>query len=154
MNEIDEIDEIDEDDFDYLEEFEELIDYEEMLGDPPECQTGQYVLGTVRRDLLLDNRVDLRIFFRFEYQLVEEWTFTPYYLPETHFSDRLEIIQVIVKDDVYTSVIKTYWLRVFQRAWRRLYQERQRWLQTVRKNIVSFVTQRSLGPGLLYPTYM
>lgn len=135
--------------FDDLEEFNDLIDMEDYLGELPDCSSGQYVLGTVRReksqDLILDNRVDLRIFYRFDYSLVEQWTFTPYYHPDLHFSDTLEIIQVIIKDDLYTAVIKTYWLRVFQRIWRRIYQERRKWIQSVKKNILSFMTHRPLG---------
>ena len=135
--------------FDDLEEFSELIDMEDYFGELPECSSGQYVLGTVRREtpyeLILDNRVDLRIFYMFEYWLVEEWTFTPYYHRDFHFSDKLEIIQVIIKNDVYTVVIKTFWLREFQRIWRRIYQERRKWIQSVKKNILSFMTQRSLG---------
>ena len=135
----------DDDDYDEMEEFSELIELEDYLGELPSCSNGQYTLGTVSReptrDLILDNRVDLRIFYRFEYRLVEEWTFTPYYIPGYHFSDKLEIIQVVIKDDVYTAVIKTRWLREFQRAWRK----RQKWIKSVKKNIISFMTQRALG---------
>ena len=135
----------DDDDYDEMEEFSELIDMEDYLGELPACSNGQYTLGTVcrepARDLILDNRVDLRIFYRFEYRIVEEWTFTPYYLPGYHFSDKLEIIQVIIKDDVYTAVIKTFWLREFQRAWRK----RQQWIKSVKKNILSFMTRRAIG---------
>ena len=135
----------DDDDYDDMEEFNELIDLEDYLGQLPDCVNEQYVLGTVSRepqsDLIVDNRVDLRIFYRFEYRLVEEWTFTPYYLPGYHFSDKLEIIQVIIIDDVYTAVIKTFWLREFQRVWRK----RQKWIKSVKKNILSFMTRRALG---------
>ena len=55
--------------YDELVEFNELIDLEDYLGELPDCSNGQYTLGTVSRephcDLILDNRVDLRIFFRF-----------------------------------------------------------------------------------------
>jgi hypothetical protein len=135
----------DDDDYDDMEEFSELIDLEDYLGGLPDCSNGQYTLGTVSRepfcDLILDNRVDIRIFYRFEYRLVEEWTFTPYYLPGYHFSDKLEIIQVIIKDDVYTAVIKTFWLREFQRACRK----RMHWIKLVKKNILSFMTRRAIG---------
>lgn len=130
---------------DFLEEFRELAELEDYLGELPTCSNGQYALGTVSRephcDLLVDNRVDLRIFYRFEYRIVEEWTFTPYYISGYHFSDKLEIIQVIIKNDVYTAVIKTFWLREFQRAWRK----RQQWIKSVKKNILSFMTRRALG---------
>jgi len=140
-----------------MDEFDELIDFEESLGEPNECSSGQYVIGTVYLqkpcDLILDHRIDIRIFYRFHYPLVEEWAFTPYYDPNYHFSDTLEIIQVIIKDDVYTAVIKTYWLRVFQRAWRRLYRERKQWVESVKKNILFFMTHRSLGIQRV-PTWM
>ena len=136
--------ELDED-YEDMEEFIEIIDMQDDLGEPQDCVNGQYVLGTVSRepqsDLIVDNRVDLRIFYRFEYRLVEEWTFTPYYISGYHFSDNLEIIQVIIKDDVYTAVIKTFWLREFQRVWRK----RQKWIKSVKKNILSFMTLRTLG---------
>ena len=135
----------DDDDYEDMADFNDLIDMEDYLGELPECSNGQYALGTVSRephhDLIVDNRVDLRIFYRFEYDLVAEWTFTPYYISGYHFSDKLEIIQVIIKDGVYTAVIKTFWLREFQRIWRK----RQEWIKLVKKNILSFMTRRTLG---------
>lgn len=130
---------------DDMEEFDEIMDMQDDLGEPQECVNGQYVLGTVSRephcDLILDNRLDIRIFYKFEYRLVEEWTFTPYYILGYHFSDKLEIIQVIIKDDVYMALIKTFWLREFQRVWRK----RHKWIKSVKKNILSFLPMRSLG---------
>jgi len=142
------------DEYDDLELFEEFIDFEDSLGEPVDCVSGQYVLGTVHKEpdtqeLVLDNRVDLRIFYRFDFPLVEDWTFTPYYLPEYHFSDTLEIIQVVIKDNVYTAIIKTFWLREFQRIWRR----RRQWLKSVKKNILSFMTHRAIGI-LKVPTWV
>ena len=142
------------------EELEDIFEYEEAL-EEHECQDGEYVIGSValyytyhiihqkRRNpiMVIDLRVDPRIFFKFDYPRVNDYFHTCN--PHGHLFDQLEIIQVSIQDNVSYAVIKTRWLRVVQRAWKGLMKQRREWLQYVKKNIVSFVTHQRLPP---YPS--
>jgi|LauGreDrversion4_2_1035121.scaffolds.fasta_scaffold03877_2 hypothetical protein len=108
-----------------------IYDYEEdVCGPRPECRNGEYCLSAVYNELnqlIIDYRVHPNIFFKYPYWEVVDFAKTSD--PETtpYFSNHLEIVQVVFDRDVYTAVIKTYWLRVFQRAWKRYYDSKKVW---------------------------
>jgi hypothetical protein len=98
----------------------DIYEYEEAFVQATECQDNNYYLSAVMKDsdgeLIMDYRVDPKIFFTFDYEDVVDYAKTSN--PNSYISNNLEVVQVVFKDDLYTVVMKTYWLKVFQRTWR------------------------------------
>lgn len=108
----------------------DIYDYEESCGERPECRNGEYCLTTVynqSNQLIVDYRVHPDIFFQYPYWEVVDYAKTSDPEKEPYFSNHLEIVQVVFVGKVYTAVIKTYWLRVFQRIWKRFYDSKKTW---------------------------
>jgi len=94
-----------------------------------ECRNGEYCLSAVfKNPLIIDYRVHPTIFFQYPYWEVVDYAKTSNPEKEEYFSNHLEIVQVVMDKGVYKAVIKTHWLRVFQRAWKRYYDSRRIWL--------------------------
>ena len=125
-------------------ELEDLYEYEQELLDEDEadCLDGCYYLGTVfaptQGHFLLDYRVATSLLFRFDYSLVIQYVREPY--PSHILFGGIEIVQLAMEKDMHYVVLKTCWLRIFQRTWRRFYQEKTQWLANVKQNIISFMT--------------
>jgi len=108
----------------------DIYEFEERLGQRPECRNGEYCLSAVFNEsdkLIIDYRVHPYIFFNYPYWEVVDFSKTSNPETENYFSNHLEIVQVIFEGNVYTAVIKTYWLRVFQRVWKRYYDTKRTW---------------------------
>ena len=137
----------------------DIYEYEEEFIQDTPCKDGNYYLSAVIKNseeegqnneqLIMDYRVDTQLFFKFSYSEVIEYAKTcP---PNNYFSENLEIVQVVFKGELYTAVIKTYWLKVVQKAWKKYMIEKKTWLANVKKNIISILGNRGFLP--MYPSY-
>ena len=138
-----------EDDFDQMEE------YEEELEQLPECQNEKYYFSTViypeKGQFIMDFRINMKLFFKYDYRVVLCYSQLPID-PNHRLFGELEIVKLYIKNDVYNVVIKTFWVRLIQRTWKRIFRERQKWLTDVKKNILSFVTNPKVKQFKPYPT--
>lgn len=123
----------------------DIYDLEDELEIDEEATEGKYYLSAVLAPSeetdyqpLLDYRIEIPIFFKFDYDLVNIYARS--YQDAQYLTPNLEIVKASFYDGKCVAVIKTYWLRVVQRAWRKLYNERQDWIKSVKKNIVSYVS--------------
>lgn len=127
----------------YKMDLYEIYDYEEELDIDEDAYEGKRYLSAVLSPTkgteyhpLLDYRIEIPIFFRYPYELVNKYSRTyPY---DEYLTPNIEIVQATFCDGKCVAVIKTYWLRVVQKAFRRLYNERQQWMKTVKKNILTY----------------
>jgi hypothetical protein len=134
-----------------------IYDYEEEFIPESTCKNGNHYLSAVIQssekdtegELIVDYRVNTQLFFKFSYSEVIEYAKT--YDENIYFSDNLEIVQVVFKGELCTAVIKTYWLRVVQRAWKKYMNRRRDWIKNVKKNILRVLVDRSILP--VYPSY-
>lgn len=118
----------------------DIYEFEEEVIGETQCEDGKYYLSAVMKvqnELVLDYRVDPRIFFQYSYTDVLEYAKTSN--SEPYVSDDLHIVQVVFKDELYTAVIKTYWLKVVQKTWKRFLHSKKTWLANVKKNILSYL---------------
>jgi len=124
----------------------DICEYDENMYEnenQEECQEDKTYLGFVMTPdekgvFLLDSRIHPNLFYRFNYNIVKEYGKLPIHPEHTLFGE-LEIVQVHIQDHRYTVVIKTFWLRLLQRRWKRYMKERNDWVQNIKKNIVKHV---------------
>lgn len=119
----------------YVEELEE--DYIGLVD-------GMMYLGTIFKpnrstnyDLLLEKRIHVELLFMYPFQLVYEYGYC--YPLENYFTNRIEIVKLRVVDDCYFVIIKTFWLREFQRRWKKIYKKRKQWVDSIRRNPVKYL---------------
>jgi hypothetical protein len=107
--------------------------------------SGHRYLGTVSQpddkgELLVDTRINSQLFFAFDKTTIIEYLSLPYH-PEHRLYGNLELIQLVIQGDTYTAIIKTFWIRMIQRAWKKRFEEYMKRI----KNIVMGVAPR-VGP--------
>ena len=90
---------------------------------------GHYYLGTANGDGVLPRFMDISIspstFFHFSYyEIVRYLRF--YSIHWRPIKPTVDILQLIIINQEYQVIQKTYWLRLVQRHWRKIYQQQQR----------------------------
>ena len=137
---------------------DEMYELEESM-EEEECIHNKYYLGTVFKpkryqniytSLILEFRVKLPIFFKCSWDLVYE--FAHVYPPQYYLTNRLEIVQLKIVDDYYCVIIKTFWLRILQRKWKRLYKERQLKIDMIKRNPMKYI--RDIQRSGIYESYL
>jgi hypothetical protein len=124
---------------------EEIYDRSDELDEEDECVDGMYCIGTVFKvsadtnyDLLMEVRVHREIFLEYPYDEVENYAFIiPN--PNLYFTTRIELLKIRIIEDAYYVLIKSFWLRILQRTWKKVFKERQEWLNRFKRNVVKNV---------------
>lgn len=89
-------------------------------------QHGQYYLGNDCVFSILDVAISPRIFFQFEYKDIIEYV-REYSIYSTRRRPcKIDVLQLCIVRDTYYIITKTHWIRLIQRHWRKIYQERVR----------------------------
>jgi uncharacterized protein YifE (UPF0438 family) len=149
--ELDEGEEYDEDE----ENSYESIYLSEEISENEEKIHGNYYIGTilnVRRvkanhDTLLDMNVSAKTFFNHTFCEMTKY-FNSHSWPRGS-SKSIEIMKLDMKKDEYCVIIKTHWIRLVQRTWKRVFIERKRIL----KQRMSINCQRYFEMRGQYPNY-
>lgn len=120
-----------ESDTEYDSETEEMVDriyfHEEDFLDS-EKEDKHYYIGNSRVSsdklyILYANAVTPTTFFRFDINHVK-WYLHDYSIFVTN--SNIDIMKLFILDDhTYTVVIKTYWLKIIQRHWKKIYSQRK-----------------------------
>jgi len=102
-----------------------LIDQEYQHEYQP-CENGKYYLASYKYfpemgEILLMNQISLRIFYASHDNNLRNYIYwySGTFIPDT----RVQIIQVVKKEHVTTAVLKTHWIRLIQRTWKRVYRK-------------------------------
>jgi hypothetical protein len=111
---------------------------------------GHYYLGTVNEDGILPRFMDISVspstFFQFAYhEIVRYLRF--YSIHWRPIKPTVDILQLIIINQEYQVIQKTYWLRLVQRHWRKIYQEQQRVWQ-IRKSSMNLRHRELCGRNL------
>lgn len=117
----------DEEYIDFLDDIAD-IEYDRM---PQDKENGKYYIGTYTNGIKSGNRVmvmDVSVTPQtfFDYSIADIRNYLLYYTilnRRVRFSNKkIEIMQLkIAQDGTYHVVLKTFWLRIIQRIWRRVY---------------------------------
>ena len=81
----------------------------------------EYYIGISSEDLLLST-ISPKIFYKYDYQLVQQYL-NDYGCDNRSFKN-IEIIKLNIRDNVYHVILKTHWIRLIQRRWKKTYKER------------------------------
>jgi hypothetical protein len=120
--------------------FDELCDYHDEIED---IVDKQYYFGTIihphnEGHLLLDSRIAPEMFLKHTYSCIKEFSLLPINPKHIQFGG-LEIVKINIIDQIYTVVIKTFWLRIIQRKWKRIMKE---WIIKSKSNVFSLPLRR------------
>jgi len=77
----------------------------------------------VENHYLLMATISPKIFFRYDSSIVRGYLYQMS-LVRTHQIPAIDIIQLSIKQDYYTCIIKTLWIRIIQRRWKKVYAQR------------------------------
>tara|TARA_B100001175_G_scaffold316384_1_gene330172 strand:+ start:1555 stop:2001 length:447 start_codon:yes stop_codon:yes gene_type:complete len=112
--------------------------FEDILGrtddDYSECIDSKYYIGSYTYDnerniLLMVLKIPIWIFFTYERNILLQFL---YWASMIRHRPRLEIIQVdIMEDGTYNSIVKTSYIKIFQRKWRKICKDRQEYLKSI-----------------------
>uniref|UniRef100_A0A6C0LAS0 Uncharacterized protein n=1 Tax=viral metagenome TaxID=1070528 RepID=A0A6C0LAS0_9ZZZZ len=121
-----------------------------------EKENDHYYIGLTKRTysdgndlLLMVNSVSPIVFFQYEFERVRRYL-AQYSIVRVE-NARVHIMKLCILDDeTYSVVLKTHWLRLVQRHWKKIYAERKRVIKG-RRNLVNLRHREVCGrwpPGL------
>jgi hypothetical protein len=141
---------------DYQTEFENedamqsILDYDEenefydMRMVDKKYYIGCYTYDVYDNILLFVNKIHLNTFFKYTGTMISDYLYW-YSVINLAKKPSIEIMQLIIlPDDTYAAVIKTFWIKIIQRAWKKKYKELQEYI-SYRK---SWITIRKLEIGI------
>jgi hypothetical protein len=123
---------------DYIRDYERVYNTDER-------HIGSVLYPDENGIFLLDLQIDVRLFYKFDYSLVSEFSQLPIHPQHIQFG-QIEIVQIKIVDDAYTVIIKTFWIRIIQRAWKRYVKEHNEWLQNIKKNVLNIINRTKKIP--------
>jgi len=132
-------------DFDVIEEFMDQI--ADLDGDFQETEKthGNYYIGGVQydkhsnRQLLLMSAISPHAFFAYDYHMISIYLHEMC-ISETNYYPNIQVLQLDIADDgCYRVIVKTYWLRLIQRTWKRVYAQK-----------IAMIRKRGSIPALRY----
>lgn len=115
--------------------------------------TGKYVIGLPgylrnTNEWLYLSGVTPRSFFRFNFDDVSKYL-QEFSLSYVH-NPNIHIMALDIKDDgTCTVVIKTFWLKIIQRKWKKVYKERQEYVRQMSRRVNMYA--RELGKRIRCP---
>jgi hypothetical protein len=114
----------DEEDDDIIDE---IYNREQLFLDS-EKQNGQYYIGLAKhmksRNIILLNTISTKTFYKYSYIHVLKYLY--YYSLTRLYQPNVEIMKLyILNDGTYSVVLKTHWIRLIQRHWRKALQIRK-----------------------------
>jgi hypothetical protein len=118
--------------------FEEIADYEDSLP-YTDCVNNEYCIGTysnIDNELILSIRVHLKTFYKYTQDMLVPYMYYSSEIPmhERRISVRTHVLQVVIlEDDTFTVVVKTHWIRIIQRTWRRVFKQRSLYVLCLKK---------------------
>jgi hypothetical protein len=132
-----------------------------------ECVNNNYYIGSYyimkniedNDTLLFGIKINIPTFYAFSNYALSTYI---YFCSGFQYEYRptIEIMQLkIEKDGMYTAIIKTFWIKLIQRKWKKIFAQRKQYEKNIKKNILKIlnpfqITNRIPKPpglhGMLY----
>jgi len=136
-DESDESDETDVEDNEEVDAYNQLSTYDQMFREDEDLVDqdkthDQYYISSVHlqaSDHIMSMVVSPRVFYKYSIKLVLKYLYV-YSAMLGVPKNSIEIVRLnLLPDGTHQCILKTFWLRLFQRHWRKLYRERERVLE-------------------------
>lgn len=119
--------------------------FEDILGrtdddDYSECIDSKYYIGSYMYDnerniLLMVLKIPIWMFFKYQRNILLQYL---YWRSLTRHRPRLEIIQLdIMEDGTYNSIVKTSYIKILQRKWKKICKDRKEFLKSINLKEIS-----------------
>lgn len=143
----------DEDDIELILDCEEFNQSDNMQMVDKKYYIGCYIYQPEYNILLFVRKIHLNTFYQFSSSMISEY-FYWYSMILLGKKPKVEIMQLVkLPDDTYSAVIKTFWIKIIQRTWKKTYRELQQYIsyrkkQSTLRNSEFGVRIRHSPPGL------
>lgn len=112
----------------FIEENDEVDISDIVLFNEPFLESekyhNQYILGCCEcTNLLFECGIIPELFFKSSYNAILTYL---YYNSLQNINPKLEIIQIVIINDCFYANLKTYWIKLIQRHWKKTFKERKR----------------------------
>jgi hypothetical protein len=129
---------------------DEIEDYENDDDEYIECIHNKYYIGSYylieennkyneKSDILLfAQKIKLKTFYEFANCDISTYI---YLCSGLHFEKKpnIDIMQLIIGDDgTYTAIIKTFWIKIIQRTWKKIMKQKKQNDAKIKRQIFSF----------------
>jgi hypothetical protein len=143
---------------DLSEILDEMYDFEESF-DLKEKETGKYYLGMYmniqdvqimsggfiiggNKPLFFGNAISVQLFFKYKYSHIQM------YLKSIIMCRRcrplVDIMQLIISEDgLYLAIIKTYWISIIQRHWKKIMNKKREYIKYQKS--FQYIRDREIG---------
>lgn len=127
------------DDEEYALIADEIFEYE-MLIPYIDCKHNHYYLGgycIYNNILLFAKRIQLSTFYKYDHTEISAYL---YYYSNIHFETNVNtnIVKLnILSDGTYIAIVKTFWIKIIQRTWKRIFKQRKLYVLCLKKAILS-----------------
>ena len=140
---------------------DEIAEFEDRF-EEEDCISGKYYIGTynlIKYDTemmhLIATRINIRTFYTFTHAELSSYAyFSSLMYEEQH--PNIHIMQLVIEpDDTFTAIIKTFWLKIIQRTWKKACQKRKYFIEQFKSKIVYNINNIQLNRKinhLQYPT--
>jgi hypothetical protein len=133
-------------DSDPEQEIDSLLDEIDYYEEPYDVETENRKLyigcaSYINSHLLFINKLSCNTFYKYNNEELSIY----FYLTSCYRIDKnpsVEIIETIIEDDVYYAVIKTYYIKIIQRTWKRIFKEKKEQEKQISKNLLGFLDNR------------
>jgi len=120
-----------------IENYEDSIEY--VLPTDQKYYIGTYKYIRKENILLFAKRIQLSTFYKYNGYDISCYLYWYSGIYISHFPT-IEIMQLITSNDnIYTAVLKTFWIKIIQRTWKNVYQKRKQYILKMKKSILSFL---------------
>tara|TARA_B100000989_G_C19521946_1_gene464610 strand:+ start:1172 stop:1690 length:519 start_codon:yes stop_codon:yes gene_type:complete len=149
--------------------FEEIFEYDksQLIDDAGETEyeDNQYYIGIATQVYnsnfdyenywLFASNINISTFYRFPFQDIKTYmnnyrVIGPKYLMIQPDIIKMHYINSGFNSPLYTVIKKTFWLRLVQRTWKKIYKAKR---DFINKNLMTILHQRQLGKKIKFPTY-
>lgn len=89
-----------------------------------------YYIGSVlyipdNNHYLMMNSISPELFFRYKSDIISEYLYEMS-LMQLLRRPVIDVVQLIIQNNCYTCILKTFWIRIIQRTWKRVFAEKMR----------------------------
>ena len=136
-----------------VETYEDIYEYESLFRDFDEpddfYEDNRHYLGIYCNDrdtntLLLASTVQHKTFFRYEYNDIVDYLNNHSILFQNNYSKPEIMLLQIDNNEVYNVILKTFWIKIVQRNWKRVCKERKHIIGQS-GNILNYIKNNELG---------